>query len=125
MGIWAEDIHDGLLWSTSGAVSIPEAYVAPSWSWASLGLKNQNLGRNVGYYSNSEEERISSSRFRAQITGCEIITADGIPNGRVLSSKLTLCTLCVNLDQWPVSGDVTIARSNMMFPENVALSSFY
>ncbi|KAF7876630.1 hypothetical protein EAF04_001715 [Stromatinia cepivora] len=117
MGIWAEDIHDGLLWSTSGARSIPEAYVAPSWSWASLGLENQNLGRDVGYYSNSEEGRINSSRFRAQITGCEIITADGISNGRILSAKLTLRTLCVNLDHWPVSGDVTIARPNMIFPE--------
>ncbi|TGO85310.1 hypothetical protein BPOR_0410g00110 [Botrytis porri] len=42
MGIWAGDVHDGLLWRTHGAVSIPKAFVAPSWSWASVGLEDRN-----------------------------------------------------------------------------------
>jgi len=34
-GLWAEDIHNGLLWSTDGCASPQQNYVAPSWSWAS------------------------------------------------------------------------------------------
>ncbi|KAH8792322.1 heterokaryon incompatibility protein-domain-containing protein, partial [Hyaloscypha sp. PMI_1271] len=35
-GIWAHDIHNGLLWSVGAQASYPSTYVAPSWSWASI-----------------------------------------------------------------------------------------
>ncbi|KAH6991473.1 heterokaryon incompatibility protein-domain-containing protein [Ilyonectria sp. MPI-CAGE-AT-0026] len=33
-GLWAHDIHCGLLWSATN-VSLSEKFIAPSWSWAS------------------------------------------------------------------------------------------
>ncbi|EDN95167.1 hypothetical protein SS1G_11042 [Sclerotinia sclerotiorum 1980 UF-70] len=91
IGIWAKDIHDDLLWTTVGPVSIPEAYVAPSLSWGSLGFNTQSPGQDFKYYSKSEGEGISNSRFRAQIAGY----------------------------QWPVSADVSLTLSNTSFPEEV------
>jgi hypothetical protein len=35
-GIWQEDVHRGLLWSTTSAAKRTSQYIAPSWSWASL-----------------------------------------------------------------------------------------
>ncbi|KAN0104157.1 Heterokaryon incompatibility protein (HET) domain containing protein, partial [Hyaloscypha variabilis] len=35
-GIWAEDIHRGLLWRLYGLGQTPKSYIAPSWSWAAL-----------------------------------------------------------------------------------------
>lgn len=35
-GLWLEDIHIGLLWSTRGRAKYGGQYAAPSWSWASV-----------------------------------------------------------------------------------------
>jgi hypothetical protein len=36
-GVWAQDIHRGLLWSSDGPETYrPSDYIAPSWSWAAL-----------------------------------------------------------------------------------------
>ena len=35
-GLWQEDIHRGLLWSTKGQALPGSQYSAPSWSWASV-----------------------------------------------------------------------------------------
>ncbi|PVH80499.1 HET-domain-containing protein [Cadophora sp. DSE1049] len=35
-GLWAQDIHNGLLWSIKGYAKYPDEYVGPSWSWVSL-----------------------------------------------------------------------------------------
>jgi hypothetical protein len=35
-GLWQEDIHRGLLWSTKGQALAASQYSGPSWSWASV-----------------------------------------------------------------------------------------
>jgi hypothetical protein len=36
-GVWAQDLHRGLLWSSDGPGTYrPSDYIAPSWSWAAL-----------------------------------------------------------------------------------------
>ncbi|CAM6006497.1 unnamed protein product [Sphagnum balticum] len=35
-GLWQEDIHRGLLWSTKGQAIVGSQYSGPSWSWASV-----------------------------------------------------------------------------------------
>ena len=36
-GIWMQDFHNGLLWSTYGSGINPSSYIGPSWSWAVMG----------------------------------------------------------------------------------------
>lgn len=36
-GIWMQDFHNGLLWSTYGLGLNPSSYIGPSWSWAVMG----------------------------------------------------------------------------------------
>ncbi|KAL2071805.1 hypothetical protein VTL71DRAFT_13040 [Oculimacula yallundae] len=36
VGLWAQDMHNGLLWSIQDAVKELESYVGPSWSWISI-----------------------------------------------------------------------------------------
>lgn len=50
VGIWAEDAHAGLLWRVTGRVNIPAAYIAPSWSWASLDISPYNDSYDHGFY---------------------------------------------------------------------------
>ncbi|RYP74907.1 hypothetical protein DL771_002691 [Monosporascus sp. 5C6A] len=43
-GLWAHDIHRGLLWRADPACEIPsQQYVAPSWSWANAGGKVKHI----------------------------------------------------------------------------------
>jgi Heterokaryon incompatibility protein (HET) len=35
-GLWQQDIHRGLLWSTNGQALVGTQYTGPSWSWASI-----------------------------------------------------------------------------------------
>lgn len=35
-GLWQQDIHRGLLWSTNGRALVGTQYTGPSWSWASV-----------------------------------------------------------------------------------------
>jgi hypothetical protein len=46
-GLWKEDIHMGLLWSTRDAATRPRDYVAPSWSWAALDMQGA-AGKRTG-----------------------------------------------------------------------------
>ncbi|TGO43254.1 hypothetical protein BHYA_0002g00590 [Botrytis hyacinthi] len=114
-GIWAEDAHYGLLWRTPGPVNISAAYIAPSWSWASRDIGSYHDACNFGNYP-AEAWNLDSSRFKANASSCEIITVDGIRNGRLLNAKLKLRTLCLPSEQWESSQDVAIARSNLDFP---------
>lgn len=50
VGMWAEDAPAGLLWRVTGRVNIPAAYIAPSWSWASLDISPYNDSYDHGFY---------------------------------------------------------------------------
>jgi hypothetical protein len=48
--IWAKDIHNGLLWHTSGSGKANEVFYAPFWSWASLEALLGFLKHDYGIY---------------------------------------------------------------------------
>ena len=60
-GLWQEDIHRGLLWSTKGQALVGSQYSGPSWSWASVTWPAfapspiYNLGDAGGFGSNPSE----------------------------------------------------------------------
>ncbi|TEY85129.1 hypothetical protein BOTCAL_0017g00430 [Botryotinia calthae] len=114
-GIWAEDAHAGLLWRTQWPVNVPAAYIAPSWSWASRDISSSNNAYNYGNYP-AYGWKLDTSRFKANISSCEIITVNGNPNGRLLDAKLRLRTLCRHLNQWESLQDVVIANPNLRLP---------
>ncbi|KAF7943212.1 hypothetical protein EAE96_011148 [Botrytis aclada] len=114
-GIWAEDAHAGLLWKTPGPGNIAAAYTAPSWSWASRDISSCCGALDFGNYP-AEVRKLNSSRFKANISSCELETVDGIPNGRLLNAKLKLRTRCLPSKQWESSQDVAIARPSHYSP---------
>jgi hypothetical protein len=96
-GIWAEDVHMGLLWRMFGVGKNPMSYIAPSWSWASLEARP--------YFDIYERGRkIDESKFRAENLGCEIIS--GV--GGVASLKLMLRSLWLDFEQWRGRRDALI-----------------
>jgi hypothetical protein len=47
-GLWLQDMHQGLLWTTSGTGRKTKApYIAPSWSWASMDLGGSEMTYNA------------------------------------------------------------------------------
>ncbi|KAH8591318.1 heterokaryon incompatibility protein-domain-containing protein [Bisporella sp. PMI_857] len=90
-GIWIEDIHKALLWTNRGAGKAPEAYIAPSWSWAALEAlpgvlsPTDDLYWNIVFHSYPEiEER------RASLISHEIVMKEEDPFGCVSSGSIWL-----------------------------------
>jgi hypothetical protein len=87
-GLWLEDIHDGLLWSTIGTYCRSPDYVAPSWSWACLTqLSTPHMyeyrrfrSRDTGY----------NTMKSAKILRVDISTVGGDPYGQVTSATLRI-----------------------------------
>jgi hypothetical protein len=88
-GLWASDLHRGLLWtSTSGmpfekySQALDTPYVAPSWSWASCPLNNPRW------------IRLAISRGEAYseiaLVHDDIVVDKGNPYGIVTSARLNL-----------------------------------
>jgi hypothetical protein len=92
-GIWAEDAHLGLLWRMFRSGRTTNSYLAPSWSWAALDVRP--------YFDIYERgTKIDECKFRAEIFGCDILTADGSPSGSILSGKLKIRSLWLDFEQW-------------------------
>jgi hypothetical protein len=86
-GLWLEDIHAGLLWSTVGTICrrSPE-YVAPSWSWACL----TQLSTPVIYTDPPSCEGGYTGTNIAEILSVDIGNVGGDPYGQVTSGILRI-----------------------------------
>lgn len=85
-GIWIEELHHALLWITSGCAKIPEAYHAPSWSWASLECLPEALRPALeDLYLTAIVGDPGILEWRACYLSHEIILEDGDPFGCVSS----------------------------------------
>jgi hypothetical protein len=83
-GLWLEDIHAGLLWSTFGTNCRPPEYVAPSWSWACL---TQLQTPYIYDHAPTHDEDYSRSNI-AEILRVDVSTVGGDPYGQVTSGIL-------------------------------------
>ncbi|OAA54558.1 Ankyrin repeat-containing domain protein [Niveomyces insectorum RCEF 264] len=87
-GLWLEDIHMGLRWSTNGTGRRHAAFTAPSWSWASLSHDNEDFyHRYFGQW-----ERLS------QIITVDVETVGTDPYGEVTKASLEICGPCHGVD---------------------------
>jgi hypothetical protein len=87
-GLWEQDIHAGLLWSTNGQATRYDTYVAPSWSWASLDMTKKNNSKNETYVG--LDIMYCNWDYRAKLVAAEIETSDLDPFGQVSRGYLQL-----------------------------------
>ncbi|KAE9380899.1 HET-domain-containing protein [Stipitochalara longipes BDJ] len=83
-GLWAQDFHNGLLWSTNGRASTQQTYVAPSWSWASM---KKGIALNS---SCAGAVRAYTVKPIAKILETNLIYAKGDEFGSIISGKLRI-----------------------------------
>ncbi|KAM7208558.1 HET domain containing protein [Naviculisporaceae sp. PSN 640] len=82
-GLWRRNLCEGLLWMLDPSVKQdlqprPSAYLAPSWSWASVnGVVAFAMSTGMG--------------FTAQVLSCEVtLESEAVPTGRVVGGVLRL-----------------------------------
>jgi hypothetical protein len=85
-GLWLEDIHAGLLWSTIGTNCRSQEYVAPSWSWACL----TQLSTPHIYTDPPSREGDRTWINIAEILRVDVSTVGGDPYGQVTSGILRI-----------------------------------
>jgi hypothetical protein len=91
-GIWLEEVWNGLLWETrleqgyvdSGQIqSRPKEYLAPSWSWASLGPRRF-------FYSEVESFSLKRLHSTPELVSCNIDLATTDVFGAVTSGSIVI-----------------------------------
>jgi Heterokaryon incompatibility protein (HET) len=85
-GLWAQDLHNALLWSTEGHAALPSTYVAPSWSWASI-------KRGATIYPACEGPLVEINRNKiftpvAEVLEVRVVLSGGDKFGQILSGRL-------------------------------------
>ncbi len=84
-GLWLEDIHAGLMWTTRGTYYRSAEYVAPSWSWACLTQTSPYLNTcPLSYDSDYSRCKI------AEILRVDVSTLGADPYGQVTSGTLSI-----------------------------------
>ncbi|TVY42633.1 hypothetical protein LSUB1_G005400 [Lachnellula subtilissima] len=113
-GLWAEDIHTGLLWGVNGRGERVAKYQAPSWSWASLDIRFHR-GRNINprfelYMSigNWDIDSNPESYRRAEVLGCEVEPTNGNTFRPVVGGRLRLRGYMLPLAEWKGSTETYI-----------------
>jgi hypothetical protein len=89
-GIWQEDVHRGLLWSTTSAAKRTSQYIAPSWSWASLIDQTRRL------YSKVHEV----TENVAKIVHIDVTNVGDDIYGQVTSASLKIQSRWRSVDPW-------------------------
>jgi Heterokaryon incompatibility protein (HET) len=119
-GLWEEDLRFGLLWSFDGVGSMSSRYLAPSWSWASMGfgthcpeeLVNTPCGRPY-YYANPAIIDTHHPEYDVEVIQCSVDLAGEDRYGRVSSGCLILRGKCL-----PATYHPTPYRSSADIPPN-------
>jgi hypothetical protein len=125
-GIWFEDFRDGLLWLSDGLEI--DTLIAPSWSWASISFRRDEVPRHLLCYRQSKSPRKlwAHSRKRRSLYDAEHVdislgTKSGDPFGQITSGTLILRGWCQTLpdlswrDAWKAS-ERGVVRSPMLPP---------
>ena len=89
-GLWWEDMATGLLWYRGCASELekPSAYLAPSWSWASL-------NGHILYDDQPAKIKLADVAFH----DCDLEREPGKPYGAVMSGWLDLSAPLVKLNE--------------------------
>jgi hypothetical protein len=97
-GLWLQDMHKGLLWTTSGTGRKTKAtYIAPSWSWASM-----DLGGSEMIYNAIMIDRVVDSPLIhvARIESVNVALLSEDPFGQIKAANLVMTgpgrTVCRN-----------------------------
>jgi Heterokaryon incompatibility protein (HET) len=111
-GIWQEDAHLGLLWSSTGSSKRTSRYIAPSWSWASL-IKNDN--KRV--FLNDKAYRVTEKRAEILQIGVTNVEADTY--GQVTSAFLKIQSKWRSIDAWDLNqAEISTSYSREQFHDS-------
>jgi hypothetical protein len=94
-GLWLEDLHFGLVWSTPGLGTTRTAtYLAPSWSWASVNFNKIKGDYMDGIYRHKlvgfGTVSLRDQTPLAKIVEIAVENIDGEPFSRVSSGSLII-----------------------------------
>jgi hypothetical protein len=103
-GLWQQDIHRGLLWSTNGQALVGTQYTGPSWSWASITwsaftpspIYNMEEFPPDSFWIANLSPFYSSSD--TSIVSVKVESSSIDPYLKVRSAALTLCGLAYSFD---------------------------
>jgi hypothetical protein len=98
-GIWLEDMHQGLLWTSFGTGEPTRAFRAPSWSWASLNFRKTADAPPL-YARPRTYQRLDSTRHMAQILHCDVSPVNHSIYGQVGGGILTVRGRWISCDAW-------------------------
>ena len=108
-GIWLEDIHKGLLWSSNGTGTRRNAppgksWGVPSWTWIGVTFPSpRTLNPPYNKFSGPQSllhKRKSIIKEKAAVVNISIETTDGDPYGRVTKGVLTMEGRTVTVKEW-------------------------
>jgi hypothetical protein len=90
VGLWKEELIDGLLWYVPGQEASPskETYIAPTWSWASV-------VRGICYFRDRYQFKFTS-HIKVHDAYCTTVSSD--TTGRVTEGAIHLDGLMVEID---------------------------
>ena len=101
-GLWLGDIHWGLLWRARGRAITPKDFVAPSWSWASIVVKPNEIRNEYDKYERhdfpiyrrSAQERLPPKALEATILQVDVKNVVDNPFLQVISGALKIRNYC-------------------------------
>ena len=115
-GLWEEDIHRGLLWSTLGAAQKVSTFEAPSWSWVAMkfGFSSPISKTNGPYHQlASMAKTIGTCREAdAQILSYHIQYTDGDLYGRVSHGALTIRGRFISAESLKIGRPLPLYKTN-------------
>lgn len=87
-GIWMSDLHRSLLWTAEGSGLKPSSYIAPTWSWASLG--RLNVFRITALNADAELLPIDECELISTLIDCEVTPLYNDGYSKLRSGRLDL-----------------------------------
>jgi hypothetical protein len=95
-GIWMDDLRRGLLWCYYGRGIKPEAFRAPSFSWAALDTVSHATShsffddRLYHHGLGLSQLKVDDGYPAVELVECQVVPLDGDPFGRVASGYMRL-----------------------------------
>jgi hypothetical protein len=115
-GLWEDDMHRGLLWSTLGSAQKARTGEMPSWSWAAMKFSpSPQLNKTCGPYHQFAGMWKDDSIYRqadAQIVSCHIQHVNGDVYGRVSRGALTIRGRCISGTNLIISRPLPLYKSS-------------
>jgi hypothetical protein len=85
-GIWMQDFHNGLLWSTYGLGLNPSSYIGPSWSWAIMGNQTEVYPAAILRETNFDD----TMKPIAKVLSVDVVSSTYDNFGPIKSAKLQI-----------------------------------